>query len=308
MRKHFNILCLILAFGLYSAGALSSTLPNQETAASPYHENQLLQENDRQIKIHSYVLTAIGIALTALIIFVIKMYLSRKKLQKDAMEMAHLSRIAEEANEVKSRFLANMSYNIRIPLNNVVGFSQLLSTDSGLNDKEKREYSEIIQANSTELIRLVNDVLDLSRLEARMMKFQMQDCEVREMCNDLVCMAQINSNGHIHAELESDIENQPIKMDANRFNQAILAMLSYPVPDDTDRNVIMQLNRDERNKLLMFHIINSPLSDPAFSSQQVSIRLKINQLLFEHFGGSFVVDEKEGYPITFTISYNENNE
>lgn len=100
--------------------------------------------------------------------------------------MARLSEIAEEANEVKSRFLANMSYNIRIPLNNVVGFSQLLSTDMGLDDKEKLEYSEIIQANSTDLIQLVNDVLDLSRLEAKMMKFQIQDCEIREICNDLI--------------------------------------------------------------------------------------------------------------------------
>lgn len=79
------------------------------------------------------------------------MYFSRKGLQKDEKEVARLSEIAEEANEVKSRFLANMSYNIRIPLNNVVGFSQLLSTDMGLDDKEKLEYSEIIQANSTDL-------------------------------------------------------------------------------------------------------------------------------------------------------------
>ena len=52
--------------------------------------------------------------------------------------------IAEEANEIKSRFLANMSYNIRIPLNNVVGFSQLLSTDNELDEEERKEYSCII--------------------------------------------------------------------------------------------------------------------------------------------------------------------
>ena len=149
--------------------------------------------------------------------------------------MARLGEIAEDANEVKIRFLANMSYNIRIPLNNVVGFSQLLSTDMGLDDKEKLEYSEIIQANSTDLIQLVNDVLDLSRLEAKMMKFQIQDCEVREICNDLIYMARRDSNGHIHAELESDVEHQMLRMDDNRFNQAVLSMLIYPVPNDTTR-------------------------------------------------------------------------
>ena len=88
--------------------------------------------------------------------------------------MRKLAIIAEEANEIKSRFLANMSYNIRIPLNNVVGFSQLLSTDNELDEEERKEYSGIIQTNSGELIQLVNDVLDLSRLEANMMKFQLQ--------------------------------------------------------------------------------------------------------------------------------------
>lgn len=52
--------------------------------------------------------------------------------------MRKLAIIAEEANEIKSRFLANMSYNIRIPLNNVVGFSQLLSTDNELDEEERK--------------------------------------------------------------------------------------------------------------------------------------------------------------------------
>lgn len=154
------------------------------------------------------------------------------------------------------------------------------------------------------MIQLVNDVLDLSRLEAKMMKFQIQDCEMREICNDLIYMARRDSNGHIHAELESDVEHQMLRMDANRFNQAVLSMLIYPVPNDTDREVKMQLSKDEENQLLIFRIINSPLVDPAFASQQVSIRLKINQLLFEHFGGSFMVSEsaEDGYPITFSIA------
>ena len=160
-----------------------------EQIQSLYNMDKLvLKREQQQEKIHYFVLIVIGIALLALIAFVIHMYFSRKRLQKDEKEVARLSEIAEEANEVKSRFLANMSYNIRIPLNNVVGFSQLLSTDMGLDDKE------IIQANSTDLIQLVNDVLDLSRLEAKMMKFQIQDCEIREICNDLIYMARRDSN------------------------------------------------------------------------------------------------------------------
>ena len=108
--------------------------------------------------------------------------------------------IAEEANEIKSRFLTTMSYNIRIPLNNVVGFSQLMTEDVYLSEDEKREYSGIIQSNSAELIRRVNDVLDLSSLEANMTKFQLQNCNVHEWCNELPCLVQMRSEGSIHLE------------------------------------------------------------------------------------------------------------
>ncbi|WP_291529745.1 sensor histidine kinase [Bacteroides sp. UBA939] len=226
-------------------------------------------------------------------------------MQKEEQEVARLNQIAEEANEIKSRFLANMSYNIRIPLNNVVGFSQLLSTDSELSESEKLEYSTIIRENTTELIQLVNDVLDLSRLEAQMMKFQIQDCEIREMCNDLIYMAQMNSKEHIRIELETDVESLWFKTDANRFNQAVLSMLVYPVAQEAERDIKIQLNKEEEKGLLVFHITNSPLSDPAFASQKVFVRHRINQLLFEHFGGSYVVspNSEDGYLITFTISF-----
>ena len=54
--------------------------------------------------------------------------------------------------------------------------------------------------------------------------------------------------------LESDVEHQMLRMDANRFNQAVLSMLIYPVPNDTDREVKMQLSKDEENQLLIFRI------------------------------------------------------
>lgn len=267
---------------------------------------QLEQEKRQEILRYTF-LTVIAVVLLTLIILVIRTYFSRKKLQKEAKEVSRLSRIAEEANEMKTHFLANMSYNIRIPLNNVVGFSQLLSIDAELDEKDKQEYSAIIRYNSGQLIQMVNDVLDLSRLEAKMMKFQMQDCEIQDICNDLVCMAQMDSNGHIHVELENNVGSQMLKVDAQRIGKAILSMLLYPIPDNnTDRTVKMRMDRDETNKLLVFHIINSPLVDPAFKTQQVSIQLNINQLLFEYFGGSFTINnDKEGRPITFTVAYTE---
>lgn len=115
--------------------------------------------------VHYAGLGLIAIALLILTPSVICIYYVRKKLKKKKSGIRKMSRIAEEANEVKSRF-ANMSYNIRIPLNNVLGFSQLMTTDpESMDAAQWKEYSEIIQTNSVELIQLVNDVLDLSRLK-----------------------------------------------------------------------------------------------------------------------------------------------
>lgn len=86
--------------------------------------------------------------------------------------------MAEEANEMKNRFLSNISYHIRIPLNGVVGFSQLIASEPNMPD-ELRKVLFHHQKNSEELMRLVNDVLDLSRLEAGMMKFNIQSTDWR---------------------------------------------------------------------------------------------------------------------------------
>ena len=147
-----------------------------EQIQSLYNMDQLLfQKEQRQATFHRICLVTSIIIIIALLLFNLHMYRSRKRLQQDEKEMRKLAIIAEEANEIKSRFLANMSYNIRIPLNNVVGFSQLLSTDNELDEEERKEYSGIIQANSGELIQLVNDVLDLFRMETGDLHFDIKD-------------------------------------------------------------------------------------------------------------------------------------
>jgi len=177
---------------------------------------------------HQICLSISVIIIFALLLFNIHIYRSRKRLQKDEKEMRRLTAIAEEANEIKSRFLTTMSYNIRIPLNNVVGFSQLMTEDVNLSEDEKREYSGIIQSNSAELIRLVNNVLDLSRLEANMMKFQLQNCNVQEWCNELPCLVQMRSEGSIHLELVADTGNAIIHTDVSRLTQLVSRHAAIP--------------------------------------------------------------------------------
>ena len=100
---------------------------------------------------------------------------------------------AEESSRLKSAFLANMSHEIRTPLNAIVGFSDVLSA-GGASEEEQRGYFEIIRTNSDLLLRLINDILDVSRLEADRVILSLESCNVVQICQQVVAsVAQARS-------------------------------------------------------------------------------------------------------------------
>ena len=269
-------------------------------------DSLILEKEQHQAVVHYILITLIVVSLLVLISSTIRIYYVRKKLRKEEEESRAMSVIAEEANEVKSRFLANMSYNIRIPLNNVLGFSQLMTTDTeNLNAEEWESITQIIQSNSAELIQLVNDVLDLSRLEAGKTKWQMSDCEIIQLCTDCISMIHMRCGDKIQVKFRTDIESLPLKADSARFMQVILSTMIYADPCEEKREVSFLLQRDAGKGLLVFHVANSPLADPKLQSQKTEIRHSINRLTIEYFGGTYVVepDTAEGAAITFTYPF-----
>lgn len=262
---------------------------------SIHNMDKLVQQKEkRRTTFHRICLATSIIIILALILFNLRIYKNRKRLKQDEKEMRKLADIAKEANEVKNRYLANISYNIRIPLNNVVGFSQLLSTDAELSEEERNEYSSIIQTNSAELIQLVNDVLDLSRLEANMMKYQLQNCNIEEWSNDLSYMIQMRSEGNTHLRLEAKVRGALIHTDISRFTQIVLSMLLYPDNCNEVRDVKMTLFYKQEKNIITCQIENSPMTDPKFANQKTSVRQKICQLFFEHFGGTYLTEDTKG--------------
>lgn len=271
-------------------------------------DNLLLEKEQNQAMIHYSIMALIAIALIILTPSTIRIYSVGKRLKKEEEEIREMSLIAEEANEVKSRFLANMSYNIRIPLNNVLGFSELMTKEANNIDVSQwKYYSDIIQSNSAELIQLVNDVLDLSRLEAGKTKWQMQDHDIIPLCADCICMVEMRCGDKIKVNYQTDIESQPFQVDIARFTQLIVSTLIYTDPCEVKRTVSFSLNRDLQKQLLVFHIANSPLADPELQTQKVEIRHNINRLTIEYFGGTYIVepDAPEGPTICFTYPYSE---
>ena len=268
----------------------------------------LLEKEKHRSIIQTIELALITIALIILIPATIRIFYVKKRLKKEEEEIKKMTQIAEEANEVKSHFLSNMSYDIRSTLNNVLGFSQLMTQDpNSIETAQWKEYSEIVQTNSTELIQLVNDILDLSRLEAGKTKWQVQEYDIIPLCSDIVSIAQMRNKGKIQIDFKTTIKEQASQLDITRFTQVIVSTLIYPVPCDLQRHVTFSLYCNEQEKLLVFRIINTPLEDAEFQIRKTDVRHRINRLTIEYFGGTYTVisNLKEEPTIIITYPYSK---
>ena len=96
---------------------------------------------------------------------------------------------------------------------------------------------------------------------------------------------------------------QNIITDTARLTQTLLDLLTYPDRCNKQREITFTLSRDVEAGLIRFHIVNSPLADPEFISQKVSIRHDINRLLLEHFGGSYIVSTDEQGRTVIDLTY-----
>lgn len=100
---------------------------------------------------------------------------------------------AEESDRLKTAFLANMSHEIRTPLNAIVGFSDVLSsTFEELSHYEREEFVSLINTNSEHLLRLINDILDLSKIESNTMEFVFARCSLHALCSEILAEQNVN--------------------------------------------------------------------------------------------------------------------
>ena len=287
-----------------AAMALSNTQMEQIKKSYNLDKIELKQQKQtNQIRLTSLV--AITAILIVLFISLFRLFKIRKALKYSESEIRKAAETVRVTNEIKNRFLSNMSYNIRTPLNNVVGFSQLIASEPNIDENTREEYSAIIHQSSEKLMRLVNDVLDLSRLEAKMMKFQIQDYDAVALCNEVCYMARMNNEKTgIQIRFTSEVDSLSLHTDTTRLGHALLSTLTYPQeyePEEQPEERIIYFTVSQNGGMLQFRILNSPLADENFTSQETIIRHEINQLLLAYFGGIYQVNAQgtEGSEIVF---------
>ena len=150
------------------------------------------------------------------------------KWEKMACELKELKEKAELSDRLKSAFLANMSHEIRTPLNAIVGFSELMVNCD--DQAEKEEYMNIIQSNNELLLRLINDILDLSKIESGILERKPEKFDLAKVCTELYTMIQPKiTNPEVEFRLDNSRPDCWVFLDRNRLKQVWMNFLTNAV-------------------------------------------------------------------------------
>lgn len=245
---------------------------------------------ERQYNIIWAVLVVLLIA--AVLTLLVRAIYIRKVLLRSEKETREALETVEAANKMKEVFLRNITYQVRIPLNAVVGFSELLSTESDLSSEQMQEYAALIKKNADSLTRLIFDILDLSRLESGMMKFNVQECEAVQMCRDAGMMVEMQEGNVVQLKFHTALDALPIRADNDRFMKLLLSVLSAPKGYGEAATVEYTLLTCEEGSGLKIVVHGSPLIK--VKEEQRSLQHDINRLYLETFKGSYRLLEENG--------------
>jgi signal transduction histidine kinase len=153
------------------------------------------------------------------------------ELQASNREIAEKSRQIEVASQHKSEFLANMSHELRTPLNAIIGFSEVLSERmfGELNEKQE-EYLKDIHASGQHLLSLINDILDLSKIEAGRMELELSDFNLPAALDSALTLVRERAGRHgIALQMTVDERLGQIRADERKIRQVVLNLLSNAI-------------------------------------------------------------------------------
>lgn len=238
-----------------------------------------------------------------------------------AEHMAHQAKMdAEKANKAKSEFLASMSHELRTPLNAVLGFAQMLQYDPNHPlSPSQNEHVDCIQEGGNHLLELVNDILDLARIEADRVTFTLE----KVCANDVVadCMALIKPLGkQKNIKVVDNFSAGPqayLRTDRQRLKQTLINLLSNAVKFNADHGTVTVEGWETEHGFLhvsvtdtgvgiakqnfpkVFHIFQRLDADPMVTTEGTGIGLAVTKLIIERMSGKVGFDSVEGVGSTF---------
>lgn len=225
---------------------------------------------------------------------------------------------AENADIAKSAFLANMSHEIRTPLNAITGFAEVMG--SANTEEEKTQYQEIIKMNADLLMQLVNDILDMSKIEAGTLEFVYSTVDINLLLSDLQRLFQMRINdagGKVQIIAEPSLSSCLIQTDRNRVAQVISNFVGNAIKFTREGNI--RIGYEAKDTELYFYVKDTGTGIPAEKLSNVfgrfvklnkdqkgaGLGLSISQTIVGKLSGQIRADsiEGEGSTFWFTLPY-----
>ena len=240
------------------------------------------------------------------------------QLKQAEKELTLAKEKAENADISKSAFLANMSHEIRTPLNAITGFAEILA--SANTEEEKAQYQEIIKMNADLLLQLVNDILDMSKIEAGTLEFVYTKVDINLLLSDLQQLFQMRVNeagGNIQIIAEPGLPSCTIETDRNRVAQVLSNFTTNAIKFTQEGNV--RIGYKARDTELYFYVTDTGTGIPADKLPEVfgrfvklnkekkgtGLGLSISKTIVNKLEGQIGAAsvEGKGSPFWFTIPY-----
>lgn len=218
---------------------------------------------------------------------------------------------AETSDKLKSAFLANMSHEIRTPLNAIVGFSRIISESD--NAEERREYYEIVDANNERLLQLINEILDLSKIESGIVEFTYGPVRLHTLCKEIHDAHVFRCPQGVELRFDSPDEALSIHSDKNRIFQVFSNLIGNAFKFTTEGSV--SYGYKQEGKRVVFYVKDTGLGiEPEklgrvfqrFAklnnfAQGTGLGLSICKTIIERLGGEIAVSSEVGTGTTFTF-------
>ena len=282
------------------------------------------------------------IAIVYIILHLIYMYYRESERKRQVqLRLIEEKERAEEANKMKSAFLANMSHEIRTPLNAIVGFSTLISEsedkeeikefakiihaivgftnllqdEKELTDEEKDLFRNTINKNSNLLLKLINDILELSRIESGRMSFAFDDCSLNELLEEIYQTHHLLMPSNIRFLKEFQETELIIHVDRFRFTQVITNFINNAVKFTTKGHILLGAvyKKEEKEVHVFVEDTGKGMSEEAQKkvferffkvdefAQGTGLGLSICQTIAERLEGRITLSSQEGKGSRFTL-------
>jgi signal transduction histidine kinase/DNA-binding response OmpR family regulator len=242
--------------------------------------------------------------------------------QRDALEKK--SKEAEEANRMKSIFLSNMSHELRTPLNSILGLARLMLDDYQVTqDQRHKEYLDIMIRNGENLLELINDILDLTRIESGREELRFTHVKTKDLIEKLgLSIAPLAQKKDLTFEIQMDEAPETIVTDQRRLNQILTNLLGNAVKFTEKGKITLKCRKKEtaERDYIIFEVIDTGIGIPKGYEKLIfepfkqvdgsytrkyggtGLGLSISQKLAQMLGGDISVSSELGKGSTFILT------